>query len=1358
MRTHSDRPAARDDRDIRCAICGRRAPAAGCRDHPPLDGNTLVSRDGEREPASSPLMVPGFPGYRVTGVLGRGGFGTVFEAARADGEKPVAIKLARADRPDAKARLDRERTALLEVGPPHVPEVFALGELATGAPYLVMERIRERPLSARLLDARSMPLAYVAGVAPAILRALEAIHARGYVHKDLKPENIFISEEPEATIIDFGLAVSLGRETPRVTLTSDGGMLGTAEYMSPEQCDERASIDARADIYAAGVIFYEMLTGRPPFWGPPALVRQSHRSRRPQRPSALAVVPPAVEEVLLRCLAKDPGDRFATATELREAIEKAFAERASHPFEMIGADASRGPDSDGAPPPSSGSRERRHVSLVSFASDAELMVIQRRLLLLGGQLAHAAGSRCVAVFSQELGDSPARLAVRAAHELLKHKLCERALVDRAAVSIRTRLDGSRMFLSPLFGRDDRVPSAQDPAGVFLSPAAARALGDVDGVPVPGRDWLQVARPGDDADAELTAPGASAAPLFGREELLGELTESAEQAVKTMTPMIAAVTAEPGYGKTHLAAVLAERLRSRAPRGVVIELRARGAGEEGGGQLMGELLRAALGAPDAAPEDGGRAYLTEGLGAARGAELWPAAALGLGWMSPDAPALHGLEAAPGALRAALIAATGEALQRRAFSEPLFVILDDAHLADDTALLALEHAALGATTAAVWVCAFARPAFEQAHASWGERAGARSRVRLPPLDAASAAELCRHLLKPAESVPDRAVDLLLERAGPAPLLLVELIRGVKHAGMVRRHPNGGAYYFAADELDKLPDLPLIEWVAAREIDALSPAQKAHARLLSRLGSEVSLADVEGILRRLDAQSAGDEFPLDAGAAAKQLIAAGLVVESGPGRLRFRHALIGEALARSVPDVLRRRIHLAALQHYRTNDGKPSEPRLAGLARHAAEAGLPSIAESAYLSLAERARARQIYLDAEQLYSRAIEVASRPSAAAYRSRGLMRYRLARYHDALADFSVARGLVEARGDTGALIEILLDEATALDWMDDYKTSAMRVREASALAVGGASRALEARLLLAQGRSLHRESRDEEACRLLERAAELAGALGDEGYETLVIALALLGFALQGLGRLAEAERALDRSIALCEEHRDALHLSASVNARALLRSTRGDKEGTIADFERVLAIGRELGKAMMEIIAHYNLGEYLYLMSDAAAAEPHVLAAIAINGRSGGPVRSVLALMEARLRLFQGDEGAAGDIVRGIRERQAEAAASGGDASLAPSEDVLCSMVELSTQGASDEAWEALLARSAEWSVGQEKIEVLEMAALAALRRGQIEAARGRAARALAAAAQIPNVMGERLGRLTAAINAQERGPAKG
>ena len=187
------------------------------------------------------------------------------------------------------------------------------------------------------------------------------------------------------------------------------------------------------------------------------------------------------------------------------------------------------------------------------------------------------------------------------------------------------------------------------------------------------------------------------------------------------------------------------------------------------------------------------------------------------------------------------------------------------------------------------------------------------------------------------------------------------------------------------------------------------------------------------------------------------------------------------------------------------------------------------------------------------------------------------------------------------------------------------------------------------------------------------------------------------------------------------------------------------IADFERELSLARELGQGTLELMGEFNAGEYLYLMDDLDAAEPHILRAIELERRRAGDAgRPVVALLEARLRLYCGEEEAARAIVARIREQQAEASAKGQtDMLMAPAEEVLCSMVELSMGDAEASAWDELEARSARCSVGQEQIEVLESCALAALRRGRAERARRKLEQALVLASRIPNVMDKRLHR---------------
>ena len=213
-------------------------------------------------------------------------------------------------------------------------------------------------------------------------------------------------------------------------------------------------------------------------------------------------------------------------------------------------------------------------------------------------------------------------------------------------------------------------------------------------------------------------------------------------------------------------------------------------------------------------------------------------------------------------------------------------------------------------------------------------------------------------------------------------------------------------------------------------------------------------------------------------------------------------------------------------------------------------------------------------------------------------------------------------------------------------------------------------------------------------------------------------------------------------------------INNRALLWACRGDKARMIDDLERVLSLARELGQSGLERVGEYNLGEYLYLMDDLAAAKPHIERALEIEQhRFCGASRPVALLLKARFLFYCGAEAEARALFERMREMQEQARAEGlDDALMVPSEEVLCAMIDLATRDGGDGAWDALVDRSAQSSVGQEHIEVLEIRAVAALRRGRLAAARSALAAALLAAERIPNVMGDRLRRHAAAMSERD------
>ncbi|WP_437275085.1 serine/threonine-protein kinase [Sorangium sp. So ce375] len=1320
----------------RCPACGRRnrgsCPECAQSDRPLPDDSSAPDIT-----EAVPVALPRFAGYWTRRVLGQGGFGSVFEAEPEDGGAPVAIKLARADRRGAGVHLQREIEALSAVGTPHAPAVYASGTLDDGSPYAVIERIAAPTIAARLASRPALHVEEAARLGLATLAALEAVHARGYVHCDLKPENLFVDGAGRASIIDFGIARVVGR---RDEAEDDDLALGTAEYMAPEQSAGRTDLDARADIYAMGVILYELFAGRPPFWGPRAAVLEDHRSRRPPRLSARAAVPQAIEDVVHRCLAKDRSERFASATELRVALERALGDDTA-------------PSERGGPLAASGV-ERRAAGLLFFEGAADRMVVQRRIRALGGELAHASGSRYVAVFGYGGAANPARHAQRAADELLRGGLCERVLIDLAPVSVQSRPDGAQRFLSPLFSRAERWPSASGPRGPFLTPAAAAALPEAPSAlaeEAPSSSVQGDAAAGaSDRPHEQTSPDA----FVGRRDVLDQLLHSAEEALRLKQPTIVSVVGEPGYGKSRLFVELGKQLRARLPHARLIDLRGQEPTSGVSDATLHELVRGVLDVPDAPPKSGVREALTGQLGPVLGEVLGSGLAMALGWVDERTgsdlyPELKALQSAPGALRSARVRAAGECLRWRAVSSPLIVILDDAQFAHDATLAALEYAALEDSASPLWICAMGRSAFVEAHPSWGERAARRESIRLGPLDAESARALCRRLLLPARDVPEPAIERLLERSQGVPLLLVELVHGLKREGILRRHPRGEAWYLATDELDRLPMLPHIDPLAQGELTALGPALGAHARLVALLGAEVSIDEIAGVLSHLDRSGHGAAFPLDARVGTERLLEAGMLATHTKGRLCFRHALVREAIARGIDEAERRRIHRAAYEHHREATHESREQRRFKLAYHAAEAGLAEVAEEAYLELAERARARHAYVEAELHYSRAlaqpVEERGVQRRAAYRGRGLMRYRLGRYHDALGDLDRARAMAVEGGDDLESIEILLDEATVLDWMNDYARSKGRVEQASALARSNLPPALTARLSMGVARSVHRESRDKEAVPLLEVAAAQAEAVGDEGYETLLVSLLLLGSIYQEIGKLDEAGSALDRVVRMCEARGDLVHLGPAINNRALLRACLGDNEGMILDLCRLLSISRELGLWTMEVVGEFNLGEYLYLMGNLDMAMPHVERAVSLERHQQGELaRPVVQLLLARVLLYRGEESKAREIIEAIRVQQAKAAAEGREGmEMAPREEVQWSMIDLATRDASAEEWDELEERPAKFFVGQEHIEVIEARARALSRRGRHAEAEAALERAIEVAGRIPNVMRERLER---------------
>jgi serine/threonine protein kinase len=285
-----------------------------------------VAADGPTlPPAANPHSAAGAPTcigrYRIERLLGEGGMGAVYLAHDPQLDRPVALKVPRLTGAAADARFAREARAAAALRHPNICPIYDVGE-SGGVKFLCLAYVRGEPLSRGIGPGRPLPIAEAVGIVRTLARALHEAHRQGIIHRDLKPANVMIDETGQPVVMDFGLAKPCLPLTTQ--LTAAGDMLGTPAYMSPEQIEgDVARMGPPCDIYALGVILYELLTGAVPFSGDLVSLAMQVVTDAPTPPSRRRPgLDPRLDAICLTALAKLPDDRWPSMAAFADALDE----------------------------------------------------------------------------------------------------------------------------------------------------------------------------------------------------------------------------------------------------------------------------------------------------------------------------------------------------------------------------------------------------------------------------------------------------------------------------------------------------------------------------------------------------------------------------------------------------------------------------------------------------------------------------------------------------------------------------------------------------------------------------------------------------------------------------------------------------------------------------------------------------------------------------------------------------------------------------------------------------------------------------------------------------------------------------
>lgn len=828
----------------------------------------------------------------------------MYSALDADGQQ-IALKVVSAKFASADVLARFEREAGIRIDHPNVVRTLGAGSTDTGEHYIALELLRGEPLN-KALQRAPLPVKAVVDLGRQVCDGLTAAHARGFVHRDLKPGNVFICDDGTIKLLDFGIARSLEPD-PKAQLTMEGSVIGTPGYLAPEQARGERGADPRSDLWALGVILYQALTGVQPF------LRDTQVAtilavvlEQPQPLAALAPQAPGpLVDAISRCLQKAAADRWASAADLGAALQRVDL---TSPAPVVAAS---------IPVHSKMPEEKRVVALVLASGVHNLAGLEATVSDWGGELIPMLGGRAIGVFGGQAweGDEAQR-AVSAA-------VAARQTARWVAVA-SGRASGAGGAVSGDAVRAVERACATQRQGVAVDAQAARSLA---GVPLEQvSDGVFEVDPNTELRHSLGSIPVSTLPLLGREAETAQLDTVVSAIVDEGRSSLILVTGPPGIGKSRIRWELERRLANTDVRVVLAgaESHRRGSSMH----LLANAVRSTLSYTTAAGMREALYTLTRELiddpaWAEESAESITAL---LGLSHETAPTISRVSD-PQLMFDKLRVALSDFFSMMAERGPTALIFDDLQWADEDSLAVLRDLAERSRDAPLLMFLAARPELLDREEDLLPLADA---IRIQPRGLSK-----KHVAAVAAAIAGRPVDATLidtvsHRTGGNPMFVEQIFRELAEQRLLDT------------SIDELP-IPLdVEASVQSRLDHLPREEKELCKVAAVFGDAFSAPGLAAL---------GVE---GADVLLGRLSRRGLTSRRG-GRSRshyqFQTQLIADVAYRMIPDNVRGELHRSAAQHLAKQDGAEAE----AVAHHYEEGGEVAEAAKFYVRAALRASRR-------------------------------------------------------------------------------------------------------------------------------------------------------------------------------------------------------------------------------------------------------------------------------------------------------------------------------------------------------------------------------------------------------------------